>query len=194
MGIDCSSCRPEWPSEVVEVLLSVDQIDERVRALAARLQEDYDCSNPVLIGVLTGSVVFLSDLMRHLRMPVRIEVLALHSYGDAHVPGEVCLTKDLGCEIKGADVIVVEDIVDTGCTLSWLLKELRRRGPRSLKVCALLDKPGRRQVPVQIDYLGFEIPDHFVVGYGLDFAGRYRNLPYVAVLNPEAYGEKKHGN
>jgi hypoxanthine phosphoribosyltransferase len=194
MGSDCNSCQPDWPAEVVEVLLTAEQIDERVRGLAAELQDDYAGANPLLVGVLTGAVVFLSDLMRHLQMPVRVELMGLRSYGDAHVPGELCLTKDLGCEIEGADVILVEDIVDTGRSLAWLLEELRKRNPRSLKLCAFLNKPSRRQVPVQIDYLGFEIPDHFVVGYGLDYAGRYRNLPYVAVLNPEAYGEKKHGN
>jgi hypoxanthine phosphoribosyltransferase len=194
MGSNCDSCGPAWPAEAMEVLLTADQIDERVRALAAQLQADYRCSPPVLVGVLTGSVVFLSDLMRHLHMPVRVEFMGLCSYGDSHTPGEICVTKDLGCNIAGQDVILVEDIVDTGCTLAWLLDELRRRGPKSLKVCALLDKPSRRKVPVPIDYLGFEIPDHFVVGYGLDYASQYRNLPYVAVLNPEAYGEKKHGN
>lgn len=200
MGSGSKQCRerdiasPDWPEDDVEVLLTADVIDKRVAALAATLQEDYDDSNPVLVAVLTGSLVFLSDLMRKLAMPVRIEVMALASYGDADLPGEVCLTKDLGCEIAGAEVLIVEDIVDTGSTLTWLLDNLRERGPKSLKVCALLDKPSRRKVPVQIDYLGFEIPDHFVVGYGLDYAGRYRNLPYVAVLNPKAYGEKKHGN
>lgn len=177
-----------WPPPVKKILLMAEQIQERVAQLAAELQRDYTGRRPLLVAVLRGAVVFLSDLIRHLDMPVCIDFVQLASYGDSTCSsGKIEVIKDLGTDVAGQDVLVVEDIVDTGRTLAYLVDELRRRGAASVKVCTLLDKPSRRQVPVCLDYVGFEVPDCFVVGYGLDFAGRYRNLPYIAELDPQAY-------
>ncbi|MCX7598284.1 MAG: hypoxanthine phosphoribosyltransferase [Armatimonadetes bacterium] len=181
-----------WPPPVKRILLTADQIQERVSQLAAQLQRDYAGRRPLLVAVLRGSVVFLSDLIRHLNMPVCLDFVQLASYGDSTCSsGQVEVLKDLGTDIAGQDVVVVEDIVDTGRTLAYLVEELERRGAASVKVCALLDKPSRREVPVRLDYVGFEVPDCFVVGYGLDFAGQYRNLPYVAELSPQAYAPQE---
>lgn len=177
-----------WPPPIKRVLLTAEQIQERVGQLAAQLQCDYAGRHPLLVAVLQGSVVFLSDLIRHLEMPVCLDFVQLASYGASTCSsGRVEVVKDLGTDVAGQDVVVVEDIVDTGRTLAYLVEELKRRGAASVRVCALLDKPSRRQVPVCLDYVGFEVPNCFVVGYGLDFAGRYRNLPYVAELSPQAY-------
>ncbi len=177
-----------WPTEVERILLTADQIAERVQELAADLQRDYRDRNPLLVGVLTGSVVFLADLMRHLQMPVVVDFMQVSSYGDSTVSsGNVQVVKDLTQPVEGRDVVVVEDIVDTGRSLRFIVDELHRRGAGSVKVCVLLDKPSRREVDVPLHYVGFQIPDYFVVGYGLDFAQKYRNLPYVAVLREEAY-------
>jgi hypoxanthine phosphoribosyltransferase len=177
-----------WPPPIKRVLLTAEQIRERVGQLAAELQRDYAGRQPLLLAVLRGSVVFLSDLIRHLEMPVCLDFVQLASYGASTCSsGRVEVVKDVGTDVAGRDVVVVEDIVDTGRTLAYLVEELKRRGAASVRVCALLDKPSRRQVPVELDYVGFEVPDCFVVGYGLDFAGRYRNLPYVAELSPQAY-------
>ncbi|MBC7289560.1 MAG: hypoxanthine phosphoribosyltransferase [Armatimonadetes bacterium] len=177
-----------WPAEVERVLLTEEQIHARVRELAAKLQADYAGRTPILVGVLNGSVVFLADLMRFVQMPVVIDFIQVSSYGDAtQSSGCVRLVKDLCQPIAGRDVVLVEDIVDSGRSLRFLLDELARREPRSLRVCVLLDKPSRREVEVPLDYVGFQIPDYFVVGYGLDFAQQYRNLPYIAVLREEAY-------
>jgi len=173
-------------SEVGEVLLSAEQIAEGVREVAAQINRDYEGREVVLVGVLTGAAVFLSDLMRQLEMPLRVDFVALASYGDHTVSsGEARLVKDLTCDIEGRDVLVVEDIIDTGLSLQAVLELLRQRGAASVKTVCLLDKPARREVEVTPDYCAFEIPDAFVVGYGLDYAQKYRNLPYIAVLRPE---------
>ena len=155
--------------------------------MGADIARDYAGRNPLLIAVLKGACTFLSDLMRAIDMPVAIEFIAISSYGSAmRTSGEVRIVKDLDVPIEGRDILVVEDIVDTGLTLSYLMANLVSRGASSVKLAALLDKWERRERDVNIDYLGFKIPDAFVVGYGLDFAERYRNLPYIAILkNPE---------
>jgi hypoxanthine phosphoribosyltransferase len=175
--------------DVKEVLLTADQIAARVAEMGARISADYRDREPVLVGVLDGAVVFLADLMRALTIPVRVDFVKWSSYRDgATSSGAVQLLKDLSLNVEGQHVLVVEDIVDTGLTLRYLLENLETREVASLTVAVLLDKPSRRQVEVPLDYVGFQVPDEFVVGYGLDFAHRYRSLPYVAVLKPEIYG------
>jgi hypoxanthine phosphoribosyltransferase len=167
-----------------EILVSADALQQRVRELAKEISRDYDGRDLVLIGVLKGAVFFLSDLMRALEVPVEVDFMAVASYGSAtKSSGVVRILKDLDAVIEGRDVLIVEDIVDSGLTLQYLLRNLAGRNPRSLEVCALLIKPERRKVELETRYVGFEIPNRFAIGYGLDFAERYRNLPYVAALN-----------
>ncbi|MEA2174795.1 MAG: hypoxanthine phosphoribosyltransferase [Blastocatellia bacterium] len=178
---------PQRPSEFsnpnLEPLFSAEQIQTRIAELGAEIARDYAGKNPLLIGVLKGACLFLSDLMRATDLRLGVEFIAISSYGAAmRSSGEVRIVKDLDVPIEGRDIIVVEDIVDTGLTLSYLLANLRSRGASTVKLVALLDKFERRERDVEINYLGFKIPDAFVVGYGLDFAERYRNLPYIAVL------------
>ena len=169
---------------VGEILVQPDELARRVRELGAEISKDYEGREPLLIGVLKGAVFFLSDLMRSLDVSCEVDFMAVASYGSAtESSGVVRILKDLDAAIEGRDVLIVEDIVDSGLTLQNLLRNLGARGPRSLEVCALLTKPERRRVELSPRYVGFEIPDRFVVGYGLDYAERYRNLPYVAVLN-----------
>lgn len=177
----------EFSNPNLEVLLSEQQIQTRIKELGAEITRDYAGRNPLLIGVLKGACFFLSDLLRAIDTRLGIEFMAISSYGSStRTSGEVRILKDLDVPVEGRDLIVVEDIVDTGLTLSYLLANLKSRGAASVKLVALLDKFERREREVDIDYLGFRIPDHFVVGYGLDFAERYRNLPFIAVLkNPE---------
>jgi hypoxanthine phosphoribosyltransferase len=178
----------EFRNPNLEVLLSETVIHDRIVELGTKITQDYAGLNPLLIGVLKGACFFLSDLLRAIDLPLGIEFMAISSYGSStRTSGEVRILKDLDVAIENRHIIVVEDIVDTGLTLSYLLANLKSRGAASVKLVALLDKFERREREVAIDYLGFEIPDHFVVGYGLDFAERYRNLPFIAVLkNPEA--------
>ena len=177
----------EFSNPNLEVLISEDQLKSRIHQLGLEIARDYAGRNPLLIGVLKGACLFMSDLMRAIDIPLGIEFMAISSYGmSTRTSGEVRILKDLGVPVEARDIIVVEDIVDTGLTLSYLLANLKSRGANSVKLAALLDKFERREREVPIDYLGFKIPDHFVVGYGLDFAERYRNLPFIAVLkNPE---------
>src|ERR1041384_7006999 len=174
----------EFSNPNLDVLISAEQIQQRIRALGADIARDYAGQNPLMIGVLKGACTFLSDLMRAADIELGIEFIAISSYGAAmRTSGEVRILKDLDVAIEGRHILVVEDIVDTGLTLSYLLANLKSRGAASVKLAALLDKYERREKDVPIDYLGFKIPDKFVVGYGLDFAERYRNLPHIAVLN-----------
>lgn len=177
----------EFNSSNIDVLISEAEIQERIKVLGTQLARDYAGKNPLLIGVLKGACFFLSDLLRATDIPLAIEFIAISSYGSAtRTSGEVRLLKDLDVAIENRHIIVVEDIVDTGLTLSYLLANLKSRGAATVKLVALLDKFERREREVAIDYLGFKIPDHFVVGYGLDFAERYRNLPFIGILkNPE---------
>jgi len=173
---------------VGEVLLSKEKIAERVASLGKKLSQDYAGQELVVVGVLKGAVLFLSDLVRQVDREVHLhfDFISVSSYGDSTVSsGIVKINKDLDLDIRGKHVLIVEDIIDTGLTLSYLIKLLEEREPLSVKTCVLLDKPERRKVPVPVDYRGFEIPDEFVVGYGLDYAGRWRNLDEVFVLHTD---------
>jgi hypoxanthine phosphoribosyltransferase len=173
----------EFRNPNLETLITGEEIQARIKVLGAEISRDYAGRNPLLIGVLKGAFIFLSDLMRAIEIPLGIEFIAISSYGaEMRTSGEVRILKDLDVAIEGRHILVVEDIVDTGLTLSYLLANLKSRGAASVKLAALLDKAERREKEVPIDYLGFTIPDKFVVGYGLDFAERYRNLPQIAVL------------
>ena len=166
-----------------EILVQADDLQHRVRELGAEISRDYDGRNLVLVGVLKGAVFFLSDLMRHIEIPCEVDFMAVASYGSAtDSSGVVRILKDLDAAIEGRDVLIVEDIVDSGLTLQYLLRSLGARNPATLEVCALLTKPERRKVELPTRYVGFEIPNRFAIGYGLDHAERYRNLPYVAAL------------
>jgi hypoxanthine phosphoribosyltransferase len=179
---------PAMEADLDEVLLTVEEIAAKVAGLAARLDEDYEGKELLLVGILKGGFVLIADLARQLSLPVSIDFMAVSSYGaSTRTSGVVRILKDLDTDIEGRDVLLVEDVVDSGLTLDYLLRNLRSRGPASLEVLALLAKPGAGQVDVPIRYRGFDIPDVFVVGYGLDYAERYRNLPFVATLRPEAY-------
>ena len=166
-----------------EILVGAEDLSRRVRELAGEISRDYQGKDLLLIGVLKGAVFFVSDLMRYLDIPVEVDFMAVASYGSAtRSSGVVRILKDLDAPIEGRDVLIIEDIVDSGLTLQYLLRNLAGRNPRSLEVCALLIKPERRKVDLNTRYVGFEIPDRFAIGYGLDHAERYRNLPYVAAL------------
>jgi hypoxanthine phosphoribosyltransferase len=174
---------PEASPEIGEVLVRAEDLPRRVRELGAELSRDYEGRDLVLIGVLKGAVLFMADLMRELEVPCEIDFMAVSSYGSAtDSSGVVRILKDLDSSIEGRDVVLVEDIIDSGLTLHYLLRNLRARNPRSLEVCALLTKPERRRVDLPVRYVGFEIPNRFAVGYGLDHAQRHRNLSYVAAL------------
>lgn len=169
--------------EKLKLLFSKAQIEEAVSRLASEISRDYEGRRPLLIGVLKGAFVFLADLIRKLKIPVEVDFVRLSSYGlGSESSGQVKFTKEFEMEIEGRDVIVVEDIVDTGLSLKVLLEALKERNPKSLKVCCLLDKKFRRKTPVQVDYVGFEIEEGFVVGYGIDYAEKYRELPEIYVV------------
>jgi hypoxanthine phosphoribosyltransferase len=173
---------------VARILIRDDEIRRRTREMAQVLDEEYRGDVPLLVGVLNGAATFMTDLMREMTIPVEIDFMAVSSYGAATVSsGVVRILKDLDREIEGRRVVVVEDIVDSGLTLQYLLDVLQRRNPRDLRVVALLKKEKPEAIDVQVDHIGFTIPNEFVVGYGLDYAGKYRNLPYVAVLDPQIY-------
>jgi hypoxanthine phosphoribosyltransferase len=173
-------------SEVGDILVQRDELEHRIRELGAEISRDYAGRDVLLIGVLKGAVFFLADLMRQLDVECEVDFMAVSSYGaSTDSSGVVRILKDLDAPIEGRDVLIVEDIVDSGLTLSYLFRMLRARGPASLEVCALLTKPQRREIDLPIRYVGFEIPNRFAIGYGLDYAERFRNLPYVAVLAAE---------
>ncbi len=174
----------ELEAAVGEILIDRETLAARVAELGTEISADYEGRDLLLIGVLKGAVFFMADLMRHLTVPCEVDFMAISSYGDAtDSSGIVRILKDLDINIEGRHVLVVEDIIDSGLTLSYLIRNLESREPASLEVCALLTKPSRREIDVPVRYVGFEIPNKFVVGYGLDFAERYRNLPYVGVLD-----------
>jgi len=174
--------------DIESVIISEEQIDERVRELGAEISRDYAGETVLLVAVLRGAAIFLADLSRAISVPVELDFMAVSSYGSStKSSGVVRILKDLDEQIEGRHVIVVEDILDTGLTLKYLLKNLASRKPASLEVVTLLNKQGKQRVPISCKYSGFSVPDEFVVGYGLDFAERYRNLPYVGVLKPSAY-------
>jgi hypoxanthine phosphoribosyltransferase len=180
----------ELQSAVGEVLIDTDTLTARIAELGAEISADYAGRDLLLIGVLKGAVFFMADLMRRLTIPCEVDFMAISSYGaSTDSSGVVRILKDLDISIEHRHVLVVEDIIDSGLTLSYLLRNLASREPATLEVCALLTKPDRREMEVPVRYVGFEIPNRFVIGYGLDFGERYRNLPYVAVLSADALPE-----
>ena len=176
--------------DVGEILITREQIREKTAELAREITADYEGKNPLLACILKGGLMFLADLIRQIGLPVEIDFMAVSSYGDAtESSGVVRILMDLETNIQGRHVLIVEDIIDTGRTLNYIIQNLRTRGPASIKICTLLNKPARRELGIPLDYVGFEIPDKFVVGYGLDYGEIYRNLPFVGVLKPELYSE-----
>jgi hypoxanthine phosphoribosyltransferase len=171
-----------------DVLIDEAHLQRRVRELGRQISEDYAGRRPVLVGILRGSIVFLADLMRAISIPVTLDLLAISSYVGRDSSGVVRLLKDLDHSIDGKDVLLVEDVIDTGLTLSYVLRVLRTRNPASLEVCTLLNRPRRRLVDQSLRYVGFDVPDAFVIGYGLDFNQRYRNLDHIALLNTREAG------
>jgi len=172
---------------VSKILVEEETLRSRIAELGAAVSDDYAGRDLLLVGVLKGAVFFMADLMRNLTIPCEVDFMAISSYGaSTDSSGVVRILKDLDVNIEGRDVLVVEDIIDSGLTLSYLIRNLESRNPATLEVCALLTKPARREIDVKVRYTGFEIPNEFVIGYGLDYAEHYRNLPYVAVLDPDA--------
>jgi hypoxanthine phosphoribosyltransferase len=182
--------RSDLQHDIGEVLLSEEQIAAKVTELGARISADYAGRSVTLVSVLKGSLPFMADLMRAIDLPLRIDLMEVSSYGGnaTESSGLVRILKDLSASIEHEDVLIVEDIIDTGLTLNYLVRYLRGKNPATLRICTLLDKPARRLVEIPVDYIGFQIPDQFVVGYGLDYGELYRNLRFVGVLKPEVYG------
>jgi len=175
-------------NDVSEILFHEETVNEKIRQLGAEISRDYEGQDLLVIGILKGAAMFMSDLVKRIEFPVEFDFMAVSSYGkSSESSGVVRIIKDLDKSIEGRHVLIVEDIIDTGLTLSYLKTLLEGRKAASVKVVALLDKPERRKTDIKADYLGFSVPDHFIVGYGLDYAERYRNLPYVGVLKPEVY-------
>jgi len=173
---------------ISRVLINEEQLMNRVREMGRQITEDYKGKDLVIIGILKGAVLFMSDLIKEIKLPLAIDFMAVSSYGiSTKSSGVVRILKDLDEEIEGKDILIVEDIVDTGLTLHYLVENLLSRRPKSLKICCFLDKPSRRTAVVNVSYVGFDISDEFVVGYGLDYAEKYRNLPYIGILAKEAY-------
>ena len=175
--------------DIKNVLVSEEQLKAKVAELGAQISKDYKDKNLVLVSILKGSVVFMADLMRAISIPCNIDFMVVSSYGGSNTTtsGLVKIIKDLDGDLSGKDVLIVEDILDTGVTLSNLVPMLKMRNPSSVKICTILDKPSRRKADIAPDYEGFQVPDEFVVGYGLDYGEKYRNLPYIGVLKPEIY-------
>ncbi len=183
MATSSAHIASEFTNPQLEPLFSAEQIEARINSIGAEITRDYAARNPLIVGVLKGACIFMADLLRHIDLAVGVEFMAISSYGSqTRTTGEVRIVKDLGVPVEGRDILIVEDIVDTGLTLSYLMNNLRQRGASSVRLAALLDKHERREQLVEINYVGFQIPDAFVVGYGLDYAERYRNLPYIAIL------------
>lgn len=175
-------------ADIERVFFTEEQLARRVKEMGRQIADDYRGQNPVFIGILKGSFVFMADLMRAIDIHCTIDFMAVSSYGNGtKTTGAVKITKDLSHDIEGRPVIVVEDILDSGLTLNYLRTYLEVRKPASIKICTLMDKPARRRAPIHADYVGFDCPDAFIVGYGLDYAEQYRNLPYIGVLKPEIY-------
>ena len=175
--------------DLTRILVTEEQLATRIAELAAEIDRDYVDKELLLVGVLNGAVMVMADLSRALNRHCRMDWMAVSSYGSGtQSSGVVRILKDLSTDVTGLDVLLVEDIIDTGLTLNYLLRYLWERNPRSIKICCLLDKPARRLAEIPIDYIGFTIPDRFVIGYGLDYDERYRNLPYIGVLKPSVYG------
>jgi hypoxanthine phosphoribosyltransferase len=180
---------PRWRKEVERILIPEDRIARRVRVMAREIGRDFRGRELAVVSLLNGTVIFLADLIRHLNLPLRLDFMGVSSYGPGTESRELVFTKELRLDVRGRDVLLVDDILDTGKTMSRVLPKIRLLKPRRIKICVLLDKPSRRTENIKADYVGFKIPDLFVVGYGLDFAERYRNLPFVGVLHPHVYME-----
>jgi hypoxanthine phosphoribosyltransferase len=176
-----------WRREIGRVLITEGQIARRIRVMAREIEHDFRGREMVVVSLLNGTVMFLADLIRHLNLPLRLDFMGVSSYGLGTESGNLVFTKELRLDVGGRDVLLVDDILDTGKTMSRVLPKIQALKPRRIKICVMLDKPGRRTEDVEAHYVGFEIPDFFVVGYGLDFAERYRNLPFVGVLHPHVY-------
>ncbi len=174
--------------DVKKVLLSEEELHAKVAEMGALVTQDYEGKNLLLVTVLKGAVIFLADLMREIKQPAEIDFMVVSSYGSGvKSSGVVKIVKDLDINLEGKDILIVEDILDSGMTLDYIKNILQDRNPASIRICTLLDKPARRKVDLQADYVGFTIPDEFVIGYGLDYDEKYRNLPYIGVLKPEVY-------
>ena len=176
-----------WSNEVETILITQADLAKRIKTLAQQIEKDYTGKEMVIVSLLNGTVMFLADLIRNISLPLRLDFIGVSSYGAGTESGDLVFTKELRLDVHGRDVLLVDDILDTGRTLHRVLGKLRKLKPREIKTCVLLDKPERRVEAVEADYVGFKIPNQFVVGYGLDFAERYRNLPFVGVLKPEMY-------
>jgi len=175
-------------NDIKQILLTQEQLQEKVKELGKQITEDYKGRTPLVICVLKGAFIFMADLVKQIEIPIEIDFMAVSSYGTStKSTGVVKIVKDLDASVEGRDVLIVEDIIDSGLTLSYLIDVLERRNALSVSVVTLLDKPERRSVDLEVDYKGFVLPDEFVVGYGLDYAEKYRNLPYIGVLKPEIY-------
>ncbi len=177
----------QWRSEIERVLLTETEIADRIRTMSCDIQRDFAGHEMSVIALLNGTVMFLGDLIRNLSLPLRLDFIGVSSYGAGTESGKLVFTKELRLDVRGRDVLLVDDILDTGKTLSQVLANIRALRPRRVKTCVLLNKAARRVEDIEADYVGFEIPDYFVVGYGLDFAERYRNLPFLGVLHPSIY-------
>jgi len=178
---------PRWRREVERILISEEQLARRNRSLAREIERDFQGRELTIVSLLNGTVLFLADLIRHLNLPLRLDFIGVSSYGAGMESGNLVFTKELSLDPRGRDVLLVDDILDTGKTLSRVIPKIKALKPRRIRTCVLLDKPARRTHRIEADFVGFEIPDVFVVGYGLDFAERYRNLPFVGVLHPQIY-------
>ena len=176
-----------WSKEVETILITEADLAKRVKTLAQQIEKDYAGKEMVIVSLLNGTVMFLGDLIRNISLPLRLDFIGVSSYGAGTESGDLVFTKELRLDVHGRDVLLVDDILDTGRTVARVLAKLRKLKPREIKTCVLLDKPERRVEKVEADYVGFKIPNKFVVGYGLDYAERYRNLPFVGVLKPEIY-------
>lgn len=190
-AIHAATAPPEyWADELDHVLITEEQLKSRVSELAAQLQQDYRGRELVIVALLNGTVLFLADLIRRLELPLRLDFIGVSSYGSGCTSGRLVVTKELKLDVQGRDVLLLDDILDTGRTLTHVRARLEALGPRSIRICVLLDKKARRVEPIEADYVGFEIPDEFVVGYGLDYAEKYRNLPFVGVLRETVYNSE----
>jgi hypoxanthine phosphoribosyltransferase len=178
---------PRWRNDVERVLITDEQLARRIRQLSRQIERDFTGREMVIVSLLNGTVMFLADLIRHISLPLRLDFIGVSSYGAGTESGDLVFTKELRLDVRGRDVLLVDDILDTGKTMRRVLEKLRLLGPRRIRTCVLLNKVARRVEKIEADYVGFEIPDYFVVGYGLDYAEKYRNLPFVGVLKPERY-------
>lgn len=178
-----------YSNDIGEILITEEQLQERIKELGAQITKDYkDKEDFLVVGILKGSVVFLSDLIRNIDIHTKIDFMTVSSYGmGSTTSGTITVKKDLDTDIEGKDILIAEDIIDSGITLCNLVKLLKERNPKSIKICTLLNKPERREADIHVDYVGFDIPNEFIVGYGLDYAENYRNIPYIGVLKREVY-------